>query len=82
MGDGDVAVVQGFTVGKGCGSLGEGRYTGNTGVLLIEIFEDETLLGGTDRREDERLAGIVAVGANSEIDFVGEGVGFEGFGDT
>lgn len=72
----------GFTVGKGCSSLGEGGYTGNTSVLLVEIFEDKTLLGGTDRGEDIRLASVVAVGANSETDFVGEGVGFEGFGDT
>lgn len=82
---GDSNVVEdwgGGTIGKGCGSLGEGGYTGNASVLLVEPFEDETLLGGTDRGEDIGLASVVAVGTNSEVDFIDEGVGFEGFGDT
>lgn len=82
---GDSNVVEdrgGGTVGKGCCSLGEGGYTGNASVLLVEPFEDETLLGGADRGEDIGLASVVAVGTNSEVDFIDEGVGFEGFGDT
>lgn len=82
---GDSNVVEdrgGGTIGKGCGSLSEGRYTSDSSVLLVKPFEDETLLGGTDRGEDIGLSSIVAVGANSEVDFIDEGVGFEGFSDT
>lgn len=83
LGDGDVVEDGGGgAVGKGCGRLGKGRYTGDAGVLLVELFEDEAFFGGADGREDVRLASVITVGADPEIDLVRKGVGFEGLGNT
>lgn len=82
LSDGDVIEDRGGgAVGKGRSGLGEGRYTGDAGILFVQLFGDETLLGSADGGEDVRLAGVVAVGADSEVDFFGEGIGFEGFSD-
>lgn len=83
LGDGDVVKDPGgSTVGKGCSCLGKSRYTGDAGILLIEIFEDDAFFGGADGREDIRLANVVTVGADSEVYLIRKGVGFEGFGNT
>lgn len=83
LSDGDVVEDgRGGTVGKSCSRLGKGRYTGDAGVLFVEFFQDEAFFGGADRRKDVRLASVIAVGADPEVDLVRKGVGFEGFGNT
>jgi hypothetical protein len=83
LGDGDA--VQGGAVGA-VGQLGSGgRELGDTGdasVLLIHLRLNDLLLGLAHGGENVRLASIVTVGTDTQVDLLVELVGLEGFGDT
>lgn len=63
-------------------ALAKVRRTGDRGVLLVQVFGADALLGLTHARQHERLAVVVPVGADAQVDFLGVGVAFVGLGDA
>lgn len=85
LGDDDALVVDGGAVGavgEEGGGLGEVGDTSDASVLLVEVLLDDLLLGLSDGGQDVRLALVVTVGADTEVDLLGVGVLLEGLSDT
>ena len=64
------------------GSLGELGETGDGEVLLVRVRLGEDLLSLLDRVQDVRLAVVVAVRADAEVDLARVLVRLERLGDT
>ena len=62
--------------------LGEFGETSDREVLLVRVLLDEELLRLLHRVQNVRLAVLVAVRADAEVDFARVLVGLEGLGDT
>jgi hypothetical protein len=76
--DGDAALLHGSrlgAIGELGRSLGEARDAGDASVLMVGAGLEQLLLGGSDRRQDVGLAGVIAVGADTQIDFLRVAVG-------
>lgn len=85
LGDDNAVLVDGGAVGavgEEGGGLGEVGHTGDAGVLLVEVLLDDLLLGVSDGGQDVRLALVVAVGADAEVDLLRVGVLLEGLSDA
>jgi hypothetical protein len=83
LGDGDI-VKDGaaITVGEDSGGLGERGNTSDSGVLVVKLLVEQALLGDANGRQNEGLARVVTVGADTEIDLGGESIGLESLSDT
>lgn len=85
QGLGDEEAVEDGRVGA-VGELGsQGRElgdTGDAGVLLVHVGVNDGLLGGADGGQNERLALVVTVGTNTEVDLAVELIGLPGLSDT
>lgn len=83
LGDGDLVedgrVVAVGELGGGGREVGD---AGDAGVLLVQLALDDALLGLANGGEDKGLAGVIAVGTDTEVDLLGVGVGLEGLRDT
>jgi hypothetical protein len=64
-------------IGERGGSLGEARDARDAGVLVVGAALKQLLLSGCDGRQDVGLAGVIAVGAYSQVDFLRVAVGLE-----
>lgn len=69
-------------VGKESGSLGEVGDTSDACVFLVEVLLHDSLLGLSDGGQNIRLALVIAVCANTEVDLLRVGVLLEGLSDA
>lgn len=62
--------------------VGEVLNAGDERVLVVKVLGMQRLLGPLDRLEHERLAVVVSVGADAQVDLLGVGVALEGVSDA
>lgn len=71
-----------WAVGEAQSSFGEAWNTRDAGILLVHVRLDYLLLGLFNGWEDIRLALVISIRANTEIDLLWMAVGFESFCDS